>query len=156
MVSPSLTYSARHLNPTESNSNGNLTDLVFRFFSRIYTDLHGFPLISTDFYELSRLSTTTNNKIRDYFALLTSFKLKKPPYSNVGLRWRALYSYHQTSRIAHTSSCNNYRNVISSGVTNSCPPAEFIVAYLPWVLSTVSCREFWDNLVDSQKIILFS
>ena len=34
------TYSARHLNPTKSNSNGNLTDLVFRFF-------HGFLLIST-------------------------------------------------------------------------------------------------------------
>ena len=30
-------YSARHLNPTKSNSNGNLTDLVFRFF---LTDFH--------------------------------------------------------------------------------------------------------------------
>ena len=49
-------YSARHLNPTKSNSNGNLTDLVFRFFPRISTDLHGFLLISTDFHEFSRFS----------------------------------------------------------------------------------------------------
>ena len=33
----SANYSARHLNPTKSNSNGNLTDLVFRFF---LTDFH--------------------------------------------------------------------------------------------------------------------
>ena len=32
------------------------------------------------------LYKTVRIKIRDYFALLTSFKLKKPPYRNVGLR----------------------------------------------------------------------
>ena len=45
------------------------------------------------------LYKTVRIKIRDYFALVTSFKLKKPPYRNVGLRWRALHVTHEDGKI---------------------------------------------------------
>ena len=67
-------YSARHLNPTKSNSNGNLTDLVFRF-SRISTDLHGFPLISTDFPQISTDILGFSTDFKQISAVFSSLEL---------------------------------------------------------------------------------
>ena len=80
-------YSARHLNPTKSNSNGNLTDLVFRFFSQISTDLHGFPLISTDFYEFSRFSTDFPRISTDFLGFFTDFKQISALFSSLQLNY---------------------------------------------------------------------
>ena len=67
-------YSARHLNPTKSNWNGNLTDLVFRVFS------HGFLLIATDCHGFSRFFTdfprilTRSQQFSHRYSLITLFK----------------------------------------------------------------------------------
>ena len=66
-------YSARHLNPTKSNSNGNLTDLVFRFFN-------GFPLISTYFHGFLRIFTI-------FHGFSTDFKQISAVFSSLQLNY---------------------------------------------------------------------
>ena len=73
----SITYSARHLNPTKSNSNGNLTDLVFRF---CLTDFHWFPRISTNFHNFPRIFT-------DFLGFFTDFKQISAVFSSLQLNY---------------------------------------------------------------------
>ena len=70
----------RHLNTTKSNSNGNLTDLVFRFFN-------GFPLISTDFYEFSRFSSDFPRISTDFLGYFTDFKQISAIFSSLQLNY---------------------------------------------------------------------
>ena len=73
-------YSARHLNPTKSNSNWNLTDLVFRFFPRISTDFLGFPRIFTIFHGFPRIFSdfsrilSRSQRFSHRYSLITLFK----------------------------------------------------------------------------------
>ena len=71
-------YSARHLNPTKSNSNGNITDLVFRFF-------HGFLLISTDFHGFLRFSTDFPRIFSDFSRILSRSQRFSHRYSLITL-----------------------------------------------------------------------
>ena len=67
--------------------------------------------LSWPFFSKSNSLQNCLLQICDYFALVTSFKLKKPLYRNIGWRWRALYVLYNTPRSKIGKYCS--REIVS-------------------------------------------